>query len=361
MKKFLYIIIGIFIGWIIFAQTNAISNWTQTVWKNNIYWIFSPNKNNLEAIPNISIHPDSRLWVWLTNENSITDSSFRSWDVIAKRYCFENSKECVSTFQQSISNIITFSPNVSINKTKAKDSNNNPYINELNKPFFMVIDSEFLNNIWMDPDYGTGEFRGQQATNWFDIGYWDFYILNGTPRQFFVENSNNFFPYSVTLKNQPFIPWGSRKLVSCHKIDSDWIKRPYFNTKNCSSWNIDTVNYCDLNSKICWVTVIEFRLTINNVEARHWCENYEYWPKLRYYSWYNEKLFKTLTTEYYRINEYLNNISDTCKKLPNIKSKVQARIVMSSYRDIPAQSLVEKIKIQSNIVGIGRFGISLLQ
>lgn len=359
MKKFLYIIIGIFIGWIIFAQTNAISNWTQTLFGEN-WGIYSPTKSNTTTTPSFVITPDAKVGVWLANAENLKHTNMKAWYIMAQGYCFEKSKECVTSFEQSLSNTINFNPVIE-SKLNPKDAKWEPYVPELWKTFFIDMNSDFINNVWMDPNYGTGEFIGQQATNWFNIWYSYFNAFSTLPKSLFVEEWDNLSPAILAKKWEwNFVETPEKNLIYCRIRQENWIIRNFFDKNRCKNDNqVINYYYCDNNSRWCGYPKLEIKLTMWNSTTAEKCDQYPQHPILKISSWWSPTTMELKSTSYE--NNQDPNTPTICKQYQIIHSRLQARLIIEDHNLNPAQSLVELAKTNKLKIWIWRMWLNLLQ
>lgn len=356
-KKIIYFI------WILILFFTIISvysqwNWIQTtIW--NKFWIWSPNKNTNQT-PNLVISDNNKIGLWLSDISSLDSSDFRSWDVVANRYCFENSKECVTTFQQWFTNVDIYNPVLPsdlLSSWLVTDIDGKSITPKTWESFFITFNKKFIDIIWMDPNYWEWEFRWQQATNWFDFGYNYISINNPAMRSIWLEEGDNFSPsYGSIYANWVFVPWHNKAFIYCTIKNKYWLNNTVGDIIQCSDNNNQVINnvYCDLGSKKCWYPVIQVRLTmwINAPQ----CTNLNYHPILSFSSWGSPSMFSLKSWPYAKTD--FSNISPECLSIGNTHSKLQMRIVNTWYSHVPPQSLLKLFQDWVELKAwFGKFGV----
>lgn len=383
MNKKLYILVWIIIGFLALSQASAIENWIQTIFvKNNKthWWIWSTKKNNTNTIPSVTITEDSRLWVGLKREATITntDNYYTEWDIIAQRFCIEWTRECTSSFKQDLSSryIYNFYPKPFVWENWKKrelsiawqdEQFSVPYT-DTSKPIYIRITPEVLNEIWMDPDYGTGEFRGQQATKWVDI--WvnvDLEAYSKFPKQLYFYWSDTVWAHYDKRENWHYRPQEWWALRSCYYTDANWVANRFSSNINfCSNPanNINRTLYCNLTKNHCWISGVEFRLVPSVTHGWNWpidgndCRNIDYAWIIRTHRTSRLDINFFTTTSY--TNPPTSYEPAKCW-YSNMVSAIQMRVVLLPIWSLPAQSLIEHAKNFKLSVKINEVWVQVLK
>lgn len=137
----------------------AIENWTQATIGEN-FGIWSTLKRNLTETPSFIFRKDGVLGVAVSNLNNFLNTNFfKSGDIVAKRYCFEESKECATSFKQNFTNNNPFTLKTGIPNTFQDPNFTIPYTDS-SKPMYIKLTPELLNQM---------EFETPQTTKWMTI------------------------------------------------------------------------------------------------------------------------------------------------------------------------------------------------
>lgn len=343
MKKFLiFLIIFVFP-----IKIFAIENWTQTTIGEN-FGIWSTIKRNLTETPSFIFRKDGVLGVAVSNLNNFLNTNFfKSGDIVAKRYCFEESKECATSFKQNFTNNNPFTLKTGIPNTFQDPNFTIPYTDS-SKPMYIKLTPELLNQM---------EFETPQTTKWMTIAETLWVSPHKiSPRQLWISASDNFNTLSDTFENKK--PWDSDlffKYPANHP--TIWLRWCYYTDlvawrKNILSYNfnfcsrtgnqpwVNEITRVDMCAKgddwYCWRIAVEYRLVPSYVLGWHGrefgeiCANeVKYWEILNTLSTLSKEDSKLSSTPFFdfQVDESKNV---NCYRA-HLGSAIQMRYVVTSH------------------------------
>lgn len=374
-KKIWFFGIFVLLGFMIFSNVWAINNWTQMLTNLWDWWIWSPNKANTDTLPNMIITKDGKVGIGLTNNNTLTNSYYKPWDIIAKRICFEDKAECHSSFAQNLSNNIVFNNTISSEIATEDYEWKIQYWKDILKPIYISVNQDFLNKVGLDPNYWEWEFVWDQATNWFNIGLMNWVAYENVPKSLWTELWAHMASRVITEKWN-FIPADNKALYNCSYLNNEWSNISSSSINFCSNPNNNIIShiYCDTSKKHCWILQFELRFTTwNNFGVKTWNQpescytennslNYMgQWP-LSMIIWWNPERLSLYNTQFNSPKTNATYEPSWCRNYPsNMWIWVQWRFVLVRRTNLPAQSLTNYIKGYTPKIKINKIWLTYLR
>lgn len=353
-KKLLFWIGIVLFGVLQMTQAfSALPGWVSWVYQSLHYGVWSPSKASQNVLPDLLITQSGVVAVSPTNVATATSSDFQKGDIVAQRYCFEWSKECVGTFQQAFSNNQPYS--VSLSDIIYADQDCTTKATDISKPFYICVNSATIATIGIDPSNATGSI-----SNWFTLAISSQNAWGAYPKQLWIESAgkhfNNPVDLRVGLNDDVYDQFytgsiGTNVFRACYVDTFDTagnkISNSIFDSKltdctaNTATRKVDYITYCDTSKNHCWSLRYQLRLTAGPSAAYYdytQCLGIPYAGILQ--DWKTSTLDITSIVSTPFVSAPSSYTPAFCGNGSSMNSQIQIRFLMIDWSDLlPAQSL----------------------